>query len=432
VRPRITLAAIAACLILPALIVPASASASCASIADRLTASRTSVKVTCTPAGTEQIHIAVMQDLAGHGIKYLNVARTQTVYTPPAGLPVVDVQAWASGPVGEWAGRKQTIPGGPEEDPKEEENKERPKEEEKKERPKEEEKKNEEEKEEAPKEEEPPREEEHSGAMVVGVDTGGWGGSLLQEIVGGGIPYLRVQQGAAAGAYSVEPGHIGSIIFGEGGSIEGIDAAAYGAEVASAAARYAPLAVEVLNEPGGSWFWSDADTPGSFTAYAKLAKVTHEDLAGVTPRPAELCSWDGGQDGDNTFGRGIKADGALAYCDGVTVHPYGGSSGQDGGAAGNRHEVEVAHSESGLPVYVTEVGWPTDTGGPSTGDSQQWSEAQQAENITNFVDWARGTGYVRMVMIFNGVDYGSNDFYGIEKSNRQHKLSFAALAAVAK
>ena len=33
-----------------------------------------------------------------------------------------------------------------------------------------------------------------------------------------------------------------------------------------------------------------------------------------------------------------------------------------------------------------------------------------------------------MVSYFNYVDYGTNDFYGIETSARRHKLGFAALA----
>ncbi len=202
----------------------------------------------------------------------------------------------------------------------------------------------------------------------------------------------------------------------------------YAAEVASRASKTRPLAVEVLNEPGGSWFWSD---PTDYGAYARLAKATHEAVAGLSPRPAVLCAWDGGQGGQDTFGRGIRAAGALPYCDGVTVHPYGGSSGQRGGALGDRANVERSHSESGLPVFVTEVGWPTAVGQPSTGDSQQWTEAQQAQNITNFVGWARATGYVRMVIVFNGVDYGSNTWYGVERSNRTHKPSFQALAQAA-
>ena len=73
-------------------------------------------------------------------------------------------------------------------------------------------------------------------------------------------------------------------------------------------------------------------------------------------------------------------------------------------AQGNRNAVTSAHQATGKPVYVTEVGWPTDTGGSATGDSEQWTEAQQATNIYNFVNWARGTGYVGGVWYYAYMD----------------------------
>ena len=79
-------------------------------------------------------------------------------------------------------------------------------------------------------------------------------------------------------------------------------------------------------------------------------------------------------------------------------------------------------------IYITEIGWPTAIGQPSTGDSRQWTEAQQAQNITSFFGWARHTDYIKLAVYFNYVDYGSNTWYGIERSNRSHKPGFAALA----
>lgn len=366
------------------------AHASSVGISDRLTTTKASIEVLTEPVGTKNLHIAVMSNLAGAGLKYLTVASTARVYTPPPGFPVVDVQAYGTkGAIGGWVGRLQTVPGGV--------------------KP-------------------PPVEEPKTAPMIVAVDTGGWGGGLLTELISAGIGEFRVQQAAAAG---VPAGHIASIIYGAGGTIGNLNPDGYATEVVGGALKYHPGAVEVLNEPGGSWFWSD---PTNYKAYANLAAVTHEALQviPVSSRPVELCSWDGGQGGSDTFGQGIKAASALSSCDGVTVHPYGGAAGQHGGAAGDRQNIERAHVESGKPVYVTEAGWPTAIGQAPTGDSQQWTEAQQASNITSFIAWAKSTGYVRMVVIFDAVDYGSNDFYGIETSTRKHKPSFAALAAAAK
>ncbi len=438
------------------------------SITDRLSADHAAVEVTSEPAGTTEIHVAVMSDLAGDGISYLNIPASQASYVPAPGTPVVDLQAFGvDGPIGGWAGRLQasdaadaeeatqeaasegssseTPPGSlqaPEstQTPLTEEleevlgankaskvNKKKKRREEEKKRREEEEKKHREEE----KEGEPPE------RMVVGVDSGGWSGaSTFTDLAKGGVTYIRTTNAYAS---HIEPEshaagvHIATVAFGTEGSIAAINASGYAAEVKSYFAKYGlggALTVEVLNEPGNSIFWSD---PADYTGYAKLAKAVHEALATlpVASRPVELCSWDGGEASANPgkpWGEGIKAAGALPYCDGVTVHPYGGKTGGDGGALGGRKDVELAHSESGKPVYVTEIGWPTAVGQPPTGDSQQWTEAQQAANITGFMKWASSTGYVPMVIYFNYVDYGTNDFYGIETEARKHKLGFAALA----
>jgi hypothetical protein len=403
--------------------------AAVSSVTDRLSSNGGAIEVTAVPTGTTQLHVAIMADLAGHGLKYINIPVSQRLYTPPAATPVVDMQALKSGSsLGGWAGRKQTTPVIVKvEPPKEELSKIEP--------PKIEPPKIEPPKIEPPKIEppkiEPPKEEARS-SMVVGVDTGGWGG-VFGELANGGIRFVRTSSSAAGSHVAAESKaagvQIASVIFGTGGGIGSISPSGYASQVLAYYKKWGlagGLSFEVLNEPGGSWFWSD---PTNYSAYARIAKAVHEELATLPAgsRPSELCSWDGGQGGSDSFGRGIKAAGALPYCDGVTVHPYGGSSGQHGGALGDRANVERAHAESGLPVSVTEVGWPTATGQSSTGDSQQWTEAQQASNIAGFVNWAKSTGYVKTVILFNLVDYGTNASYGLERSNRQHKASFKTL-----
>lgn len=296
---------------------------------------------------------------------------------------------------------------------------------------------------EPPKEPPPPP----PSGMIVALNGGGWGPTEWTDVHGavsfsrmgkGKLPESEVDAMAKAGVSA------SSVIFGEGGSIGGINPQSYASEVVSWFKRYGrggtfwagrtdlgARNVEVLNEPGGSWFWSDST---NYSAYTNLAKVVHEQLAANFPeatRPVELCSYDGGKADSNNFGRAIKAAGAMPYCDGITEHPYGGASGSYGGKLGNRPKVEQAHAETGKPVYVTELGWPTAVGHPSTGDSQQWTEAQQAENIGGFLTWAKGTGYVSEVAIFGYVDDApsTNNWYGVERRDRSHKPSFAVLAA---
>jgi hypothetical protein len=276
--------------------------------------------------------------------------------------------------------------------------------------------------------------------MTVAVDAGGWGSGAFADIAGA-VRAVRLNARFATdsevGGAAAAGVRVGSWLFGTGGSIGSINPAGMAAEIVAVFKRYGrggtfwagrpdlgSTAVELLNEPGNPYFWSDA---GNFAGYVALSRVVHAALeANFAPanRPKLLLSYDGGFAGSE-YGRAIFAAGAVA--DGVTVHPYGGKSNPEQSALGNRPRVEQAHAGTGLPVYVTEIGWPTAVGQSPTGDSLQWSEAQQAENITRFIRWSRETKYVAMVVIFNYVDYGTNDYYGIERKDRTHKLSYTAL-----
>jgi len=281
------------------------------------------------------------------------------------------------------------------------------------------------------------------GAMIVALDAGGWGRSAFRDVARAARAVrLRTKfatdaevGGAAAAGVTVAPWLVGTH-----GTIGAIDAQRYAGEVVALFKRYGKggtfwrrrrdlggQAVEVLNEPNNRHFWSDTT---NYSAYANLLRVVHDALAANFPpatRPKILASWDGGEGPSSPWGPGWAARGGLRYCDGVTVHPYAGAR-NPRGPLGGRLDVENAHAASHKPVYITEVGWPTAVGRPPTGDSQQWTEAQQAEYVTHFFGWARSTGYVRMAVYFNYVDYGENSWYGIERKNRSHKPSFAALA----
>jgi hypothetical protein len=197
-------------------------------------------------------------------------------------------------------------------------------------------------------------------------------------------------------------------------------------------ANPAAVAIEVLNEPAGSWFWgSEAESPANEAAYANLLNVVHAAFVKEfgSARPLILGSYGSASAFEGEWGPAWWRYVNHESVDGVSVHPYGGTDNRSASAEGNRAQVAQAHEQTGKPVYVTEVGWPTAVGQPPTGDSLQWSEAEQAQNITSFIDWAKSTGYVANVTIFNYRDYGTNDWYGIESSSGRHKPAYAALAA---
>jgi hypothetical protein len=273
--------------------------------------------------------------------------------------------------------------------------------------------------------------------MWVGVDAGGWPSSFAADVAGA-ASYVRLDTPSSIAGWT----HAGVKVIDDisgpsnAGGVSAVNATEWAAQaVAEVKANPEIVAVEVLNEPGNKWMgWgSNAGSAANAAAYDHLLKVVHEAFVANfgSSYPRILASYDGGE-GPTTWGEEMWAadPNVGSYIDGITMHSYGGTSNRTQSALGDRHQVEAAHAQHpNIPVYITEVGWPTAVGQPSTGDSLQWTEAEQAQNITNFVNWAKGTGYIQDVTIFNYRDYGSNDWYGIESASGAHKLSYSALAA---
>jgi hypothetical protein len=182
-------------------------------------------------------------------------------------------------------------------------------------------------------------------------------------------------------------------------------------------------AIEVLNEPWGSWFWgSNSQSSQNEAAYGLLVQATYNAFHTQygSNSPAILAAY-----ASDSWWNGVKSGvpNINSYLDGITVHPYGGTSSSSASAEGNHAQVTAAYNATHKPVWVTEIGWPTDCSGscPSssnaTGDSLQWSETEQAANIYNFVTWAQSTGYVVAITYFNYRDYQPNNWYGVERSS---------------
>lgn len=224
--------------------------------------------------------------------------------------------------------------------------------------------------------------------------------------------------------------------YGSGGVL-GLSATDWAnAAVAAYRANPALVAIEILNEPSGTWFWgSNAHGPGQHAAYARLIRTVRaafDAALGVGKGPKLLASFDGGYAGGTAWGEQVMAADPHVYdlVDAITMHPYGGTGDRASSALGLRSGVAKAHQLSGRPVWITEVGWPTATSQPATGDSLQWSEAEQAANITSIVNWARSTGYVQALTYFAYQDYGSNMWYGVTAIGGRHKPSYGALGAL--
>jgi hypothetical protein len=285
--------------------------------------------------------------------------------------------------------------------------------------------------------EEPPVEEEEglpepppAGGFFVGLNAGYWGSNepgdlkkLASVVRLDTPPKLTPWESVGLKVIADEAGPYSK----EG--VKGLNHQAYVTRVVEfVRANPHVYAVEVLNEPGGSWFWgSQSESPANRESYAQLLIEVHEALAANfgAKRPLELASWDGGHDSSNAWGEAWSHNAtALGDVDGVTSHPYGGTGSRANAILGNRRLVESAHAASHKPVYITEIGFPTK--GP-TGDSLQYTELEQASAIFQFALWARTTGYVAGVTFYGYRDGTEGGGYGVETHAGVRKLAFTAL-----
>ncbi len=276
---------------------------------------------------------------------------------------------------------------------------------------------------------EPPLEEPH-GSFLVGLNAGYWGSSEPSDLrrIGNVVrldtpPKLTPWESAGLKVIADFSGPYSS------SGVSGLNHKSYVQRIVEFV-RENPhvFAIEVLNEPGGNWFWgSSAESAANRESYAQLLIEVHQALASNfgASRPLELASWDGGHDSSNAWGEAWSRNAtALADVDGVTSHPYGGTGSRSSAILGNRHLVEAASKGSHKPVWVTEIGFPTK--GP-TGDSLQYSEAEEAWALFQFAQWARSTGYVAGVTFYGYRDSGEGGGYGVETHKGAKKLAYTAL-----
>jgi Glycosyl hydrolase catalytic core len=272
------------------------------------------------------------------------------------------------------------------------------------------------------------------GALAVGINAGYWGACEPAD-VRTAVEYVRLDTPSDISAWTSAGLRVIADESGpyDSSGVSGLDAHAYVEKVvAFVRANPEVRAVEVLNEPGGQWFWGgDAESQANRTAYANLIVAVHDALAANfgAARPLILASYDGGHDSSNAWGEAWSQNAtALADADMITEHPYGGIGDRSLASLGDRANVQAAYAKTHKPIAITEVGFPTK--GP-TGDSLQYSEAEQASNVARIVGWARTTAYVKAITIYGYRDAGSEGGYGLQKHDGTKKPAWLALERAA-
>jgi GH35 family endo-1,4-beta-xylanase len=263
-----------------------------------------------------------------------------------------------------------------------------------------------------------------SGAdpQLIGVEISGWGSGIGQMAKNAGIKYCRVNN-VAYGIWSQYSGvglAIGVLAFDDG-PIGSVDPTTYATKCYNALVAHPEVKrLEVLNEP---FFMSDN---GNTAKFMEILIATYNKCA---PLGVKIIL---PYDPNNTWQDRVTAAGALNYCHEVSIHPYGGADGGAGGAAGNRTRVTAAFARAGKKVCITEVGWPTDTSQPPTGDSQQWSYSAQNTNVANFMTWVQqNPNMISACYYFQIHDYGTNQGYGLIDRSNAAKPSLATFGSYA-
>ncbi len=276
-------------------------------------------------------------------------------------------------------------------------------------------------------------------SMLVGLNESGWGASAVSDVASS-FNFDRVDISAeSANDFWTHGLAVDALFSGpyNTGGVSAINPTSWAQNTLSTfqsqcggSAAHCP-AVEVLNEPYGSWFWgANATSSTNEAAYAHLLVDTwtafHNQYGSASPKIVAAFSSD-------SWWQGITAavPNIGNYVDGVSVHPYGQTGSVASSALGDHGLVVDAHQTTGKPLWISEFGWPTAVGQPATGDSLQWTFSQQATNTYNFVTWLRSLGYVAAAADFNYRDYGTNNWYGVETHDGVKKPSWTALAQAA-
>jgi hypothetical protein len=143
--------------------------------------------------------------------------------------------------------------------------------------------------------------------------------------------------------------------------------------------------------------------------YANLVKTTVPQIRSVG-KPVKILIGATGDDLDDwSWTRSLFNQGVLAYADGYSVHMYNYMAGSNAIPEEMFERLErlqsilaLANGGKPFPVYVTEIGWPTNLG--KGGVSQELSGAY----LSRFLLEASGYKWIKGVWIYDLLDDGDN------------------------
>jgi hypothetical protein len=181
---------------------------------------------------------------------------------------------------------------------------------------------------------------------------------------------------------------------------------------------------EIWNEPN----WNTGfGSPGDPVKYTQFLKAAYPRAKQADPSCTVLGGSILGTDsaGQN-FLTSMYDNGAKGYMDAVSVHPYCSdvspqspsqtSTGKAFWKVQNMRDIMASYGDGSKKVWITEMGWRTDT----------VSEATQATYLQQALGIAKNWGYVDGFIVYCWMDGGSGP-YGLVKTSISPKPSFYAV-----
>lgn len=158
---------------------------------------------------------------------------------------------------------------------------------------------------------------------------------------------------------------------------------------------------EIWNEPNIPRFWTTPDP----VAYAELLQAVYPAIKAVSSTATIVA---GGLSPDSsgidpvTFVTAMYNAGAGGYFDALALHPYSFPQFPTLNSIEAVHDVMVANGDGAKQIWLTEVGAPTGT--------SPWamSEADQAQAIAMYIDFARYNDYIGPVYLYSLLDTGTD------------------------
>jgi hypothetical protein len=242
---------------------------------------------------------------------------------------------------------------------------------------------------------------------------------------------------------------------GKGGTHPPADPASFGAAMREIARRVPAVdAWELWNEEDESIFWAGGADPAK---YAAMVKAAYPAIKSVQPNDVVVT---GATTGNNfEFIEALYRQGIKGSFDAVAVHTdtacginapdvhYRDERGLIGrySFTGYRevHAVMARHGDGGKPIWMTELGWNTQSTAPHSCNVGMWAgekplgvtESQQAEFLGQAYRCLAADPYVQVAIWFGIQDIPGSSYaagFGLFRANGSAKPSAGAFKALAR